>query len=356
MSDEPEVLDTQVEEVATQDPIEPETPVEKTMDDTIRETLHKIQERGTETEEQKADRLRDEKGRFAANAAQELKPEVPPPEAPEVPPAPVAAPVVPPELQRLGLRKEEAEAFAKADQVVRDAFIRRSEEMHKGLEQFKQKAQFADQMAQAIQPYAQQIQSMGMHPAQAVQKLMAADRVLRSGSPEQKQAAALHLLQGYGIQIGEGNQPYVDPNLSSVQTDLQRMQNWILQKEQQEKDREQATLNSEIDRFRQDPANKYFEHVVNEMIGLLQAGVSPDLKDAYERAIYANPTIRAQILAEQQNQAEEKRKADAAQKALEAKKAAAVNVQRKGTVPARKPLGSMEDTIREKARELGLIS
>lgn len=357
MSDETEVLDTQVEELAPE-PIEPETPVEKTMDDTIRETLHKIQERGTETEEQKADRLRDEKGRFATQeAAQELKPEATStPENPEAQPAPVAAPVVPPELQRLGLRKEEADAFAKADQVVRDAFIRRSEEMHKGLEQFRQKAQFADQMAQAIQPYFQQIQSMGMHPAQAVQKLLSADHILRNGTQEQKQAAALHLLQGYGIQIGEGNQPYVDQNLSSVQTDLQRMHNWILQKEQQEKEREQATLNSEIDRFRQDPANKYFDSVVNEMIGLLQAGVSPDLKDAYERAIYANPTIRAQILAEQQNQAEEKRKAEAAQKAQEAKRAAAVNVQRKGTIPARKPLGSMEDTIREKARELGLIS
>lgn len=350
-----EIGDTPIEEEVVETPIEPVEPVEKSMDDTIRETLHKIQSREPETEEQAADRIRDEKGRFAKTDA-ELKPETTPPEALEAQPAPVAAPTVPPDLQRLGLRKDEAEAFAKADQVVRDAFIRRSEEMHKGIEQFRSKAQFADQMAQAIQPYAQQIQAMGMHPAQAVQKLMSADRVLRSGSPEQKQAAALHLLQGYGIQIGEGAQPYVDQNLSGLQTDLQQMRNWILQKDMQEKEREQASLNSEITRFSQDPANKYFEHVVADMIGLLQANVATDLKDAYERAIYANPTIRARVLAEQQGQAEEKRKAETAQKALEAKKAASINVQRKGTVQARKPLGSMEDTIREKARELGIIS
>jgi hypothetical protein len=351
MSDETEVLDTQVEEVAPE-AVEVETPVEKTMDDTIRETLHKINARESETDEQKADRLRDEKGRFAKDAAQVQTPEATTPA--EAKPEPVA-PTVPPDLQRLGLRKEEAEAIA-ANPVALQAFMRRSEEMHKGLEQYRQKAQFADQMAQAIQPYAQTIQSMGMHPAQAVQKLMEADRVMRNGTAEQKQAAAMHILQGYGIQIGEGQQPYVDQNLSAVQQQLQQMHGWILQRNQQEQQRQEASLNSEIAAFRQDPANKYFEHVAGDMAGLLQAGIASTLKDAYERAIYANPTVRTQLLAEQQAQSEATRKAEALQRAQEAKKASAINVQKRGTIPARKPLGSMEDTIREKAREMGLIS
>lgn len=355
MTDETEVLDTQEAEVVVE-PIEQEAPVEKTMDDTIRETLHKINARESETDEQRADRLRDEKGRYAKEeAAQAQTPvAVTTPGDTEAKPEPVAA-TVPPDLQRLGLRKEEAEAIA-ANPVALQAFMRRSEEMHKGLEQYRQKAQFADQMAQAIQPYAQTIQSMGMHPAQAVQKLMEADRIMRSGTAEQKQAAAKHILQGYGIQIGEGQQPYVDQNLSAVQQQLQQMQGWILQRNQQEQKRQEDSLNSEIDGFRQDPANKYFEHVAGDMAGLLQAGIATNLKDAYERAIYANPTVRTQLLAEQQAQSEAARKAEALQRAQEAKKASAINVQKRGTIQARKPLGSMEDTIREKAREMGLIS
>ena len=355
-----EIGDTPIEEEVAQEVVEQqETTVEKTMDDTIRETMDDITARGegkdAELAKERIDkrklRERSPDGKYTAKAVEAA--EEPQPTEPAEQKEPTT---VPPELQRLGLKKEEAEAFAKADQTVRDAFIRRSEEMHKGIEQFRQKAQFADQMAQAIQPYAQHLQSMGMHPIQAVQRLMAADNVLRSGTPEQKQAAALHVLQGYGIQIGEGAHPYVDQNLSGLQTDLQRMQNWILQKEQQEQQREQATLNSEIASFSADPANKHFEAVRSDMAGLLQAGIATNLKDAYERAIYANPTVRASVLAEQQAQSDAARKADSIQKAQEAKRASAINVQRRGTIVSKKPLGSMEETIRDKARELGLIS
>jgi len=91
------------------------------------------------------------------------------------------------------------------------------------------------------------------------------------------------------------------------------------------------------------------------MAGLLQAGLATDLNDAYEKAIYANPTVRAKVLAQQQEQAEAQRKAIAAQKAQAAKQASSVNVTRKGTMAAAKPVGSMEDTIRETARELGIL-
>jgi hypothetical protein len=73
-------------------------------------------------------------------------------------------------------------------------------------------------------------------------------------------------------------------------------------------------------------------------------------------AIYANPTVRTQVLAKQQAETEAQRRAEATQKAREAKAAAAVNVSRKGTLPAAKAVGTMDDTIRETAQRLGLIS
>ena len=362
MSDDTEVLDTQGEDVVEQEAIEP---AEKSMDDTIRETLANIEarDRGDETEQEKVDRRKTrERGPDGKYLPKDAAPEETPAEVEPQQAAPSdAAPVtVPPELQRLGLRKEEAEAFAKADQVVRDAFVRRSEEMHKGLEQFRTKAQFGHAMEQAIAPFMATIQAIGATPETAVKTLMVADHNLRYGTPQQKTEMLLKIAKDYGVDLNQvqqyqAEQPYVDPQVTQLQQQLQQMQSWVVQQNQQREWQERQALNSDIGKFASDPANEYFEHVRNDMAGLLQAGLATDLKDAYEKAIYANPTIRAQVLAKQQAQEAEKRKAMTTQTAQAAKKAASVNMPRRGLMPAAKPVGSMDDTIRETAQRLGII-
>ena len=349
-------LDTQseVEEV-----VEQEAPEVKSMDDTIRETYEKIQSRGEETEEEAEARERDEKGRFkASQKAVEAHVEVSEPVVEETPvevapvePVPV---VVPPEVQRLGLKKEEAEAYAQAPEVLKQAFIRRSEEMHKGLEQFRTKAQFGHQMEQVIAPFTQQLQAMGATPEMAVSRLLAAESQLRNGSPEQKQAMFFKLAQDYGVQLN-GEMPTIDPNVSVLQQQIQQLTGWIQQKQQREEQAQADTLNSEIQRFASNPANKHFEAVRNDMAALLQGGIVTNLQEAYDRAVYANPNTRTQLLAEQQAQAEAKRKAELSQKAQEAKKAASVNVPKKGSSTPKRPVGTMDETIRAEAERLGII-
>ena len=85
--------------------VEQAEPVEKSMDDTIRETLRGLREKGVEPEaeakpvesdEEKAQRLRDEQGRFkAAEQAPEAAPEAAP-EVPETPASPAPKPCSPP--------------------------------------------------------------------------------------------------------------------------------------------------------------------------------------------------------------------------------------------------------------------
>lgn len=347
MSDE-EILSTE-DEVITPE-VQTET---KSMDDTIRETLEQINSRGEETEEQAEQRLRDERGRFAKKEAQEI----------EAPVEPVVETpqefVVPPELQKLGLRKEEAEVIAK-DPAVMAAFVRRSEEMHRGLEQYRSKAQSAEAFEQALSPFMPTIQQSGMSPAEAAHHLFATEHALRYGSPEQKLQMLHKIASDYGIDMGQAqefaaNQPPADPRVNQLQQQLQQMQSWVQQQNQAREWQERQTLNSEIEKFKSDPAHIYFEQVRGDMAGLLQAGLATDLKDAYEKAIYANPEVRQQVLAKQQAEQAEKARKEAAEKAQAAKQAAAVNLSRRGTLPAKKPIGSMDDTIREKAQELGLI-
>ena len=327
--------------LSTEDIIE-----ETTMDDTIRKTLEDIESRDD----------RDDKGQFTSKKEPEETPEVI--EAAVIEPAEeVAEPAIPTELQRLGLRKEAASAIAK-DPVVMQEFIRRSDEMHRGLEQYREKAQFGDTIRNAISPFMKTIEAAGVTPDVAVQALFNADSMLRSGSQQQKVQMLHKLAADYGIDINQVAQTPVerfDPSTYALQQKLTNMESWIAQQTQAREQQETATLNSEIERFSSDKANVHFAAVRDDMAGLLQAGLATDLRDAYEKAIYANPTVRAQVLAQQQAKADTERKVAATQKAQAAKQAASVNVSRKGTLPSAKQVGSMDDTIRETARELGLI-
>ena len=346
MSEAAEDLSTEVEEAP-----------EQTMDDTIRETLEAINARNDEpeaTEEVAEDKSRDDKGRFASKEAPAEEAPVEQPEEPE-------AHVVPPELQKLGLRKDEAEAFSKADKAVQDAFIRRSDEMHRGFEQVRNKAQFGSEVEQAIGPLLPVLQQNNIAPVEAVRRLFGAEMQLRNGSPAQKVAMLNKLATDYGIDLGQvneyaANQPMVDPRVQALEQQLQQQQSWIQQQNQATEWRERQTLNSEITRFASSPEHGFFEEVRGDMAGLLQAGLAPDLATAYDMAIYANPAVRARVLAQQQVKAQESGRTAASQKASSAKAAAAVNVSRKGTLPAAKAVGTMDDTIRETAQRLGLIS
>lgn len=351
------------EEAIVDAPETPEASAEpKSMEDTIRETYDKLQateETPEETESagRTANRLRDEKGRLLPGkkdaAPQDDKPEeTAASEAPAE--APAEAAPVPPEIQRLGLRKEEAAAFAAAPDVLKNALIRRSEEMHRGLEPLRQKAQSAEQFERALQPFMQTIQQSGLPPHEAVNRLFAGEHGLRYGSDDQKAVHALNMIKSYGIdvnrlfQIASGQyQPQVQPVQQPVaQPNIQELVNAEVEK---------RFLQQEIDRFKADPQYKHFETLKPLMGSLLDSGAATSLSDAYEQALRAHPTLGQEWMTQQLSAAEEKRKQEAAQRAQAAKQAAAVNVARKGVAPAKRPIGTMEETIRATAERLGVI-
>lgn len=359
MSDE-EILSTE-DEVITPE-VQTET---KSMDDTIRETLEQINSRGEETEEQAEQRLRDERGRFAKKEAQEIEAPV---EAVETP----QEFVVPPELQKLGLRKEEAEVIAK-DPAVMAAFVRRSEEMHRGLEQYRSKAQSAEAFEQALSPFMPTIQQSGMSPAEAAHHLFATEHALRYGSPEQKLQMLHKIASDYGIDMSQAqeyaaNQPPVDPRVVGLQQQVQQLTGWIQQQNQKAQETELNSINSVIDSvFSAKHKDGYPFSSVSEipeqeqtrLLGIVKGireanpSLTPQqvIEEAYDAFIYATPAYRQQILTKQQEAA----KQEAAMKAQAAKRAAAANLPRKGVLPSKKPVGSMEDTIRETAERLGII-
>lgn len=323
----------------------------KSMDDTIRETLRELSSKGIDTEapadapaspEEKAQRIRDEQGKFkAVEAAQESAPT-----AEEAP-----AETAPVRQAPNTWRKEAQEKFASADPVIQAEIERREADFHKGIEQYRQAATFAQTMERAIQPFAATIQSLGLSPDKAVAELMAADHRLRYGAPHEKTAYLAQLAKNYGIDLANvqpAEQQYIDPNISYLQQQVQQLSGYIQNQQLMGKQREEEALNSEISAFAADPKHSHFAAVQGHMAALLQAGQAKDLADAYEQAVYANPTTRAAML---QQQAAAQRE-EAAKKAQAAKQAASVNVRHRPAMPVSQPIGTMDDTIRATLRKL----
>jgi hypothetical protein len=330
-------------------PIENEVvEVEKSIEDTIRETMREQKEKGIEIEAplddtEKAAKIkeRDETGKFKAK---EVEQEVAPIEG-----APVVEAIA--ETPPPSAWKKEAQAeWNKLPAIVKDEFAKREADFHKGIEQYKTKAQIADSYERVVAPHMATINSLGATPETAVRELLGIDHLLRYGTETQKAEQFAKIVHQFKPNLELINQYLTNgtPAIDPTQQRLEQLERTIAQQNLSVKQAEDAALNSEIARFANDPAHKHFETVKGHIAALLQAGQANDLDSAYEQAIYANPTTRALVLAEQQT----KERAEATRKAQEAKQSASVNTLRRPALPQSQPIGSMEDTIRQVYRNI----
>lgn len=241
-------------------------------------------------------------------------------------------------------RKDVAAKWATLPDDVRAEVQRRESDFHKGIAQYKEKAEFGSAIERAVAPYAATLQTLGIAPDRAVQELMAADHRLRYGSPHDKNQYFAQLAQNYGIdlsQVSQTAQQPIDPNYAALQDELRRVRGMVESQTIAEQKREQDALTSDILKFKSDPAHSHFEVVKGHMAALLQAGQADGLADAYEQAVYANPVTRQAMF---QQQAEKTRRENAA-KAEAAKKAARTNVRSRPSLPTSMPTGSIQQTV-----------
>lgn len=270
----------------------------------------------------KPTRARDETGRFtAAELAQQAVDKA---AATEIAPAPAPEAKRPPS----SWKKEAAAEFDKLPPHVQDEVLRRETDFHKGIEGFKQHADLGRSMERTLQPYMQTIQSLGVPPDQAVGALLRADAMLRNPDPAQRAQYFSQLAQQYGIDLGQAAQvPQRDPYTMQLEQRLSQIQAQQESFQQSQQEQQRQSLNSELTAF--SATAEHFEAVREDMAALLQAGRATDLKDAYDKAVYANPQTR-QLLLEQQTAAALKQ----AQSAALANRAKAASVSVRGSSPA----------------------
>lgn len=348
--------------------------------DTMRATFDSIRERNAAPDEQvkeapaeteaKTDRARAADGKFAktddvaaeaGKIADAAKPVTPPAEGQAETantPDPATAAVPGPTATAPSSWTNEGKAeFAKATPALQQEVLRREQQMHNGIAQYKDAATYGQSLHKAIQPFEQTIRQLGVTPDVAIGYLLKADNEMRYGAPDAKIARFAALAKEYGIDLSQGipTPAPVDPQVQYLQQQLQQQQQQMQQFTSAQQQREQDELNSRIATFAKD--RPHFGTLRNEMGSLIQVaamnGEELSMSDAYDRAAWANPQVRQQLLTQQQadKAAEDAKRreeevAKAATAAAAAKAASTTNIAKRGTLPASVPVGSIQETMR----------
>lgn len=255
------------------------------------------------------------------------------------------------------LRKELADKhWSTLNPEIQAAWQERDANYERGIQRYRERAETADRLESAFAPYQQTLAQVGATPEQAIQTLLGMDHILRNGAPVEKAALIAQLANQFQVPLE--HLPQIGPMHQQLLQQAQQLhahQATQSAAQAQQAQRELDTLTSEVVRFSE--GKEHFDTVSQEMFAVLPSITAQfpndtpqqKLQRAYDIAINANPTASAAIAAQRQAKAQ----ADARHKAIEAKKASAVNRTPRGVVAAQASVGTMEETIRAKANELG---
>lgn len=346
-----------------------------------------------ETAEQKAERLRAEDGKFrkptraekrkaedAPKAEAPAKPAGKAVEAKEAPgatqqaktaPEASTAPAAPPEpsqtggLQAPGGWSAAAKAtWATLPPAAQAAIVQREKEVSDGFSRY-------EGIGRAIAPMRATLQARRVSEADYIGQMVQIDAALTN--PQTRAQAFDYLFRSYGYQPnGGGADPNAagrqtpqlssDPTVAALQQQLAAVTSH-LQTQEAQRTREieaiQADTNrqaaAEVAKFRDDPANEFFDLVKDDVRAVYERAAqlgqpTPSLKDAYETAVWGNPTTRPIMLGREAQKVADAKAKEAADAAAKARKAAGPAV--RGTVAGTPsasggPKKSMEEEMAE---------
>ena len=158
-----------------------------------------------------------------------------------------------------------------------------------------------------------------------------------------------------------------DPRLDALQNQFQTIQNALQEQERARAAQAEAASNSAVEEFMSAKNDKgellypFVDNVLDDM-SLRVASIrrtnpavshSEALKAAYEQAVWANPETRAVLITAQTAQATQP--AQALRKVQEAKAASAGTMPKRGALPGASPTLSLDESIRETGRKLGMF-
>lgn len=311
----------------------------------------------TETDAQKAERLRDEKGRFVEGKA--------PPKAEAKPIAPVVAavPAVPlkPKVPRPSSWKKELEQHWESLAPEVQAYVgQREREYATGVSTYKGEADRAKEVMSAIAPFEPTLQQHGIPIQRWINDLGTAHHTLALGSPQDKVMQAVKIIQSYGVdaqalfQVLSGQQPQYQqqaPRLQQQpQTSPQDIEKLVEKRVMEKEAANSFKAFSEAKDESGESKYPYFEDVKGTMAGLLQAGLAQDYVSAYEASLRLPQHANIwEVLQQQQNAKTEAEKVQAATQTAQRARSQAVSV--KSSTPTVMAAADGKKGLREQLSE-----
>ncbi len=249
-------------------------------------------------------------------------------------------------------KAEAAKALEKLPEETQKYIIERETQFHKGIEQYKEAANYAKTIDRAISPYKDYMSNLGVTPDVAFTNLLKTEHTLRMGSYQEKAEMLQKLAHDYQIDLNAlAGVPY-DPNMHNLKAQLEYTQSQLQASNNFRQSQEDVQIQSAIDEFAQ--SHEHFTDVQATMADLLERGFANDLDDAYAKAIRLDDNVFNKTIAQQQGGVN-RQTLEQANQAAQAAKAAAVSVKgapagvTRSVTPA-----STEDAVRQAMRLHGL--
>jgi hypothetical protein len=265
-------------------------------------------------------------------------------ETPSVPATDPASPVpavvpgensVPADLPK-SWKKEMAPEWASASPGLKAYVREREAQVMRGINMYQQGYQAWDNLIQPFKPVLEQ--NPEVNPIVLMQGLMATHLQLLSPtvSSEEKTGLVKNLLTQYGINLEPGSAPQVDPALVAR---LQKAEQMIQRFEQHQRQAGVDTFKKQVDDFAALPENEFFNEVGTDILRFIQTGTAATLKEAYDLACWANPAVRAKMIAKQQAPAKPTTEKP------RGKNGQFLNIEGDSDIKIKPKVGTMDDTI-----------
>ena len=249
-------------------------------------------------------------------------------------------------------KADAAKVMEKLPEEAQKYIIERQDQFHKGIEQYKEAANYAKTIDRAISPYKDYMSNLGVTPDVAFTNLLKTEHTLRMGTYQEKAEMLQKLAHDYQIDMNSlAGVPY-DPNMHNLKSQLEYTQSQLQASQNFRQSQEDVQIQSTIDEFAQ--SHEHFTDVQATMADLLERGFANDLDDAYAKAVRLDDNLFNKTVAQQQGGANRQNLVQANQ-AAQAAKAAAVSVKGAPAGVTRSVMpASTEDAVRQAMRLHGL--
>lgn len=233
------------------------------------------------------------------------------------PAAPVAAGIsLDPSKPPQGWRPEVKEKWSSLPEDIRQEIVRREEDSAKGVAKLRQQFEPATKVFESVAQHQQYFEHIQREPAEYLQEVIQIEQTIALGNPAQKMQALLELGDRYGVPLRQVIDSAMGGKLNDVLQQSHHVHKTPAQlppevarelhelRQARQEMVEQAAA-KEYEAFVSDPNRcPFIDEAAGDMADLLEKGLCSSYEEAYDMAVWRNPSLRQRSIAHANGQSQ----------------------------------------------------